>query len=365
MKPSTAPETQSLRCLCTSVGNDGFVAVHAALKAYYGDSITIIGCDVRADAYGLYLADKGYVLPRREDPAFAETLLDIVAQEHCSIIYPLSTFDQEYFAEHVGFYERKGLTVVASDLRSVAIANDKLKLYELCQRAGIPVAAFVPLREPSSLEIGLNALGYPERPVVFKLARGTGARGLALVQQGETIFASLHNSDGPPRMSPEELGHALAYMKERTGVLCEYLPGDEYSIDVLSMAGEPIVSVVRKRYASLGGLALHAEVIEDAEVRCLAEAVVRELGLSYTSNVQVRRDVYGAACLMEVNPRIPGTIGLTVQAGVNMPALGLELAQGRKVPNRFSVEYGMRVMRYWGGYYHHGPLLNGHPGSQS
>jgi carbamoyl-phosphate synthase large subunit len=357
MNGLTASENSSLRCLCTSVGNDGFVAVQAALKSYYGDAIKIIGCDARADAYGLYLSDKGYVVPSREDPDFTAALLDIAAQEHCSVIYPLSTFDQEYFAEHVGFYQRKGLGVVVSDLRSVSIANDKLKLYQLCQRAGIPVAAFVPLRESTALSVGLKALGYPERPVVFKLSRGTGAKGLAIVQAGETIFDSFDRSGGPPRMSPEELTYSLAHMKGMAGILCEYLPGDEYSVDVLSVCGAPIVSVVRKRYASSGGLALHAEVIEDGEVRGVAEAAVRELGLSYTSNVQVRRDTYGAACLMEVNPRIPGTIGLTVQAGVNMPALALELARGRSVPNRFSIKYGMRVMRYWGGLYHTDGLL--------
>jgi carbamoyl-phosphate synthase large subunit len=346
------------------VGNDGFVAVQAALKAYYGHAITIIGCDVRPDAYGLYLADKGYVVPKRDEAGFAETLLDIAAREQCSVIYPLSTFDQEYFARYAGFYQHQNLGVVVSDFLPVSIANDKLKLYELCQKIGIPVASFVPVRERSSLTIGLQALGYPDRPVVFKLARGTAARGMAIVEAGETVFKSLHHNGGPPRMSPEELACTLAHLDETTGVLCEYLPGDEYSVDVLSMRGEPIVSVVRKRYTSSGGLALHAEVIEDTEVQALAEAVVRELRLSYTNNVQVRRDVYGSPCLMEVNPRIPGTIGLTVQAGVNMPALALELTRGRKLPNRFSIKYGMHVMRYWGGYYHDGALLSGYPGLQ-
>jgi carbamoyl-phosphate synthase large subunit len=351
----TVTSDDRLRCLCTSVGNDGFVAVHSALKAFYGETITIIGCDIRPDAYGLYLADKGYLVPERNSSGFIEKLMKILRQEKCSVIYPLSTFDQEYFAAHRDIFE--GLRVVVSDLRSVSIANDKLKLYERCRKVGIRVADYVPLYQPSSLDIALRELGYPKLPVVFKLAHSTAARGLAIIRKDGSIFESIHRSNGLPHMSGGELSNTLARMGWSSGILCEYLPGDEYSVDILSWKGEPLISVVRKRYAAAGGLALHAEVIDDAEVRGLAEAVVRELGLSYTSNVQIRRNSENLPCLMEVNPRIPGTIGLTVQAGVNMPAVALELALGKEVPNSFSVSYGMRVMRYWGGLYHRDGLL--------
>jgi carbamoyl-phosphate synthase large subunit len=346
-----------LRCLCTSVGNDGFVSVYTALKAFYGEAITIIGCDMQSNAYGLYLADRGYVVPEREAPDFTEKLLALLTEERCSVLYPLSTFDQEYFAARCDLFAARGIRTVVSDFPSVSTANDKLKLYELCQQMGLPVAAYMPLHDLASLHENLQALGYPKHPVVFKLSRGTAARGLAIVRQGASIFDSVHQTSGPPCMSPDELAQSLVRMQWQQGMLCEYLPGDEYSVDVLSWCGESLVSVVRQRYASVGGLALQAEVVDDPEVRELAEAVVRVLNLSYTSNVQVRRNARGTPCLMEVNPRIPGTIGLTVEAGVNMPALALELALGKHIAPHFSIDYGMRIMRYWGGLYHRNGLL--------
>ena len=312
---------------------------------------------MRPDAYGLYLADKGYVVPKRDDPDFLERLLDIVAQEQCSVIYPLSTIDQEYFAAHDDFFGKRGIRMVVSDFHSVSTANDKLKLYDLCKQTGIPVADYVPLPEVALLDRALHDLGYPQQPVIFKLSQGTAARGLALIQEGVSLFASIHQPSGPLQMSPAELSQSLNRMQWAHGILCEYLPGDEYSVDVLSWHGESLVSVVRQRYASVGGLALHAEVVDDLEVRELAETVVRELNLSYTSNVQFRRKADGTPCLMEINPRIPGTIGLTIEAGVNMPALALELALGRPVSRQFSIDYGLRIMRYWGGFYHRDGLL--------
>ncbi len=347
-----------LGCVCTSAGIDGFAAVYSALKECYGQTISIVGCDIRSDAYGLYLADQGYIVPRLDDPAFAQTLIDIARQEHCRVIYPLSSPDQDYFAAHHGLFEEHGMRVLVSDLHSVSIANDKLKLYELCQQRGIPVAAYVPLNDLSSLDAALQHLGYPRQPIVFKPNRGSGGRGLAIIREGASIFESLHQRNGPPQMSSKELGPFLAQGSWSPGILCEYLPGDEYSVDVLSLGGESLVSVVRKRHSILGGTAWHAEVVDDAEMRRLATIVVRELNLSYISNVQFRRNEQGTPCLLEVNPRTPGTIGLTVQAGVNMPALGLALALGKRIPDQFSIKYGMRIMRYFGGYYHDGSLLS-------
>lgn len=355
---STGQTDKPLVCLCTSAGIDGFVAVYSALKEFYGETISVIGCDIRPDAYGLYLADKGYVVPRLDAPDFAEALIHIARFEHCDVIYPLSSPDQEYFAAHRDLFEAHGMRVIVSNLASVSTANDKFELYELCRRAGLPVAFYIPLTDPSSLDVALHKLGYPKQPVVFKLSHGSGGKGLAIVRQGASIFESVHRKNDPPQMSPKELFHTLAQMGWQQGVLCEYLPGDEYSVDVLSWHGKSLVSVVRKRYASIGGTAWHAEVVDDAEMCRLAETVVRELNLSYTSNVQFRRNVHGTPCLMEVNPRTPGTIGLTVQAGVNMPALGLALALGKHIPEQFSIQYGMRIMRYFGGYYHNNSLLS-------
>ena len=57
------------------------------------------------------------------------------------------------------------------------------------------------------------------------------------------------------------------------------------------------------------------------------------IGLSWVGNVQSRRDRAGAARLLEVNPRFPGTMPLTVAAGVDMPAICLAMALGSPAPS--------------------------------
>jgi carbamoyl-phosphate synthase large subunit len=52
------------------------------------------------------------------------------------------------------------------------------------------------------------------------------------------------------------------------------------------------------------------------------------------ANVQLRRDRAGRAALLEVNPRFPGALPLTIAAGVDIPSLVVDLFTGRELPER-------------------------------
>jgi carbamoyl-phosphate synthase large subunit len=71
----------------------------------------------------------------------------------------------------------------------------------------------------------------------------------------------------------------------------------------------------------------------DPELETFARDVVEALGLPFVSNVQIRRDRSGRPALLEVNPRVPGSLALTVAAGVDMVTLALDALRGRAVPD--------------------------------
>jgi carbamoyl-phosphate synthase large subunit len=73
--------------------------------------------------------------------------------------------------------------------------------------------------------------------------------------------------------------------------------------------------------------------VADRELEQTARRVAEAIGLVGVANVQLRRDAEGRAALLEVNPRFPGAMPLTVAAGVDMPSLALDLALGRPLPD--------------------------------
>jgi len=57
------------------------------------------------------------------------------------------------------------------------------------------------------------------------------------------------------------------------------------------------------------------------------------IGLTTVANVQVKGAADGEPALLEVNARFPGTMPLTIGAGVDMPRLAIGEALGTPIPD--------------------------------
>lgn len=341
---STGSALKPITVLTTSVGNDGFPSVLKALRENGEREVRIIGVDANPSAAGLFLADRGEVVPMRSDPdALTDRITKLCAE--ADVFLPLSTEDQEFYRSRAEVF---GVPVVTSSLAALRAANDKLALLESCSPVGIPCPRFARLTSLTDLPAAAASLGYPDKPFVLKTNRGQGASGVKVVDPSlnpvdrffdrnnlhvryEDVVAGLTLADPLPNMH-----------------LAEYLPGREYSVDVLCDSGVTLAAVVRHRLATLYGLATHAKVVDEPATEAAARHVVEHLGLSYVVNVQFRADSGGVSRLMEVNPRIPGTIGLTVAAGVNMPYLAVKIALREHPGDIPRAESGTELIRHWG-----------------
>jgi carbamoyl-phosphate synthase large subunit len=335
-----------LTVLATSVGNDGFPSVLEALRANGERAVRVVGVDVRESAAGLHLADAAALVPPRSRPDELVAALRRLAGAHgADVLLPLSTEDQPFFAEHADRFD--GLPVVVSDPAALAVANDKLELLLACEPAGVPCPRHRSVHDVAGLASAAAELDYPRRPFVFKLNRGTGANGVKIVDPRLRPADRFLDRDNL-RITYDDLVTGLADFDELPPAhLAEYLPGAEYSVDVLCDRGRPLRAVVRERLSVLYGLATHAIVVADTAAETAAAKVVELLGLHHVVNVQLRCDAAGTPRLLEVNPRIPGTIGLTVAAGVNMPYLAVKQALGEPLGDLPEPKIGTELVRTW------------------
>lgn len=331
--------------LATSVGNDGFPSVLEALRANGERDVRVVGVDVRESAAGLHLADAGALVPPRNRPdELVDALRRMATTYDADVLMPLSTEDQPFFAERANLFG--GLPVMVSRPAALAVANDKLELLRVCEPAGVPCPRYVPVRTPAEVDAAAAQLGWPARPFVFKLNRGTGAQGVKIVDPELGRFARLLDRDNM-RIRYDDLRAGLDGAELPPAHLAEYLPGAEYSVDVLCDQGIALQTVVRERLATLYGLATHAVVTQLPAAAQIAGRVVELLGLHHVVNVQLRCDQAGTPRLLEVNPRIPGTIGLTVAAGVNMPYLAVKQALGEPLGEIPGPKVGTELVRTW------------------
>ena len=81
------------------------------------------------------------------------------------------------------------------------------------------------------------------------------------------------------------------------------------------------------------GVAIAGRTVHDDGLIDEATRVAQMIGLQGIGNVQFRRAADGTPGLLEVNPRVPGTLTLTAAAGVDMCSLALADLLGGPVPD--------------------------------
>jgi carbamoyl-phosphate synthase large subunit len=181
---------------------------------------------------------------------------------------------------------------------------DKLALAQRC--AGV---VRVPRTELLGPAIDPASWTYP---LIIKPRTGSGSRGIVSVGSA----AGLAALDRSPAL-----------------LVQEFLPGEEYSIDVLADAsGHVIASVPRLRARVDSGVSVGGRSVHDPELIAFGRIVAEATGITYVANVQCKRDADGRPALLEVNPRMPGTLGLTIASGVDMPRLALAALRGEPLP---------------------------------
>ncbi len=339
---------RDITVLATSAGNDGFPAVLDALKANGERNIRVLGVDSDEAAAGIRICDKGWTVPSRiAAKELLDQLLSIARAEQVDVLYPLSTEDQEFFALHRSAFESVGIKVVTSSLEALRVSNDKLALLRRATEAGVPCPVFVELTDVSELDALVQHLGFPAQPCVIKLNRGTGSRGVKIIDANidptERLFDRMNH-----RVGLDDVKAGLCHPSMLPPLhLCEYLPGREYSVDVLCNNGKTISSVVRDRKSTLFGMATHAIVVDLPVIDQHARSIVEACGLSYVVNVQFRCREDGTPCLLEINPRIPGTIALSTAAGINMPYLAVKLVLDEPIGPLQKPVFGTQLARYW------------------
>jgi carbamoyl-phosphate synthase large subunit len=304
------------RVLVTGAGGPAAVAAMLDLLG----AVDWIAADIDPHAVGLYLvpADRRVLVPRGDDPALVDRLLEECIRHRVDVLWP--TVDTELLpvAAATDRFATAGVRVLAAPVPALETCLDKWRLVERCRDV---------VRVPRT-EVLTTAtdLGRWPLPYVLKPRQGSGGRGVR-------IAGGPQDAAGVPR--------------DGSYLVQEYLPGEEFSIDVLARPdGSVAAAVPRRRDKVDSGIAVAGRTVRDTGLEVFGAAVATAVGLTGVGNVQARRDGEGRPALLEVNPRLPGTMPLTVAAGVDMPAWALRSLLGGDVPDGLAYRE-VAVVRHW------------------
>src|ERR687888_1374872 len=304
--------------LLSAAGAPGSARLIRALHENGERAVRIVGTDMNENAIGRFLCDAFHRVPPGSDPAYADTILELVERERVDVVLPQSSFDLQALAET---RERFPVPVLVSSPDTVHRSNDKAESYALLQRIGVPTIQFRRVAGAREVEAAARELGYPDRAVCFKPVFSSGSRGFRILDPTvDRAHQLLHERPGSVAMRLEEALELLPADGGTELLVMELATGGERTIDGFGDGSEIVLGHPKTREAMRAGLAMYFVTLDDPELMRLSNLIVAELGIEHFFNIQLVGEH-----VIEINPRISTIV---YQDDLNIPYLGVKRALG-------------------------------------
>ena len=306
--------------------------IHNALK--YSKDFNLFGGS-SVDDHGKYVY-KNYIdnIPFIDDENLLDCLNDIIEKYDIDLIYPSH---DDVVLKLSELKEDLNAQIIVSDEKTCDICRSKRKTYEFFKDEEFTPKVYDIEKESfdeeneSKLEEISKGLEFP---IFLKPDIGQGAKGVAIANSLDDLK---HHFNENPDLVP-----------------VEYLPYEEYTIDCFSSKGELLYCEKRERIRIKDGISVNATTIEtEDEVREIAEIINSKLSFDGAWFFQLKKDRNDEYRLLEIAPRIAGTMSLHRNTGINFPLLTLythlgidvsiisnrnKLTIDRALTNRFNYE---------------------------
>jgi carbamoyl-phosphate synthase large subunit len=260
----------------------------------------ILATDSSSLSAGFFMADANEVIPEADDQSFVDRLFRIVKMYQVEVLMPSSGFDIYPYSENRKQLAEIGAEAIVSDRDKLEICRDKMLTFQtLSNTFVLPFTT----AEPDKIETF---------PVLAKPRFGKGSRGIVKIDDESDLRYILSKRDDL--------------------VFQEYLPGTEYTVDVLSdLNGKPLMAVPRIRMQTKAGISTKGRVLRDPSLEIDCMKIAEYIGIRGPCCMQMKESEEGRLKLIEVNPRMGGGTIFTTLAGANFPALLLEIIEGKQI----------------------------------
>lgn len=147
----------------------------------------LIATDMSPYAPALYFADAQYLVPRIDDPAYLDTILDICRKEDIQVVTTFIDPEIQLLARERPRFQALGVTVLAPDEATARLCFDKYEMFLFLREHQIPTA--MTWGDLAEFEQAHQA-GQARFPVFVKPRTGSGSVGARKV-------ASMEETAGP------------------------------------------------------------------------------------------------------------------------------------------------------------------------
>lgn len=304
------------RVLLGSCG--GLTGIYLAKRYRRDSSLYVVGADCSEVNAGRHFVDDFVLLPRTSDPFYIEALVNVLCAQ--SIDYYIPTYSTEI--KNVSEYENELRTLapttsfVVCPSETFLILDDKRRMHKAFSEAGLPIPKL------------FSDVEDAEFPCFMKRRVGSGGFGCALVKTRQMYSALSMNY-------PDAL-------------FFEFVDGEELTIDCMFDTRGSLISYnQRKRIKTLGGAAIISKNDYSVDMNSYLQKIAANWIFKGCVNFQCIVH-NGQPFFTDVNLRFPsGGLPLTVESGIDVPRLLIELLSGEDLKPSSSDRLPRTMYRYF------------------
>jgi len=262
--------------------------------------VRIVASDSNPFSAGFFMSDAYEVLPEIDSKLYITRLLEIVTKHKINVLMPSSGYDIYQYSANKEKLLKLGALPVVSDIKTMKICRDKIQTFNYLSK---------------KFELPFTTLDYKKVkgfPLIAKPRYGKGSKGIVKINNENELTYVRFNSENL--------------------IFQEYLPGTEYTIDVLSdMECEPILAVPRIRVETRAGISTVGTIVKNENISETCKSIAKYLKIRGPCCIQMKESNDGILKIVEVNPRMGGGTIFAALAGANFPAMILDMVNGKKL----------------------------------
>lgn len=338
--------------LLTAAGSPSAPGLIRCLKNNGERDVRVIGTDMKADPTINQMCDSVHLVPAASADNYIDALLDVCKKEHVDVLIPGISQELPKLQNRISDFEKIGTKVSVSRGEGLLIANDKIALYEYMKEHGFQIPEYRIVQSIEDFIEACKSIGYPHKAICIKIKDGSGSRGIRIIDPQRSRYEIFAGEKPNSFFTTYE--DMLSILREAKIfpqlMIMDYLPGLEYSVDLLAEHGKTLYIVGRESNIINASIPQEATLAKNEEAYTLAKEIVYSLQLDGNVDLDFKFDENGHPQLMEINPRLAATLSVIAAGGCNLLYLRVKQLLGEKLPN-VQVQYGVKLKRRYGEYF--------------
>lgn len=334
-----------MKILLTGTGFPGTHSIISSLRESF-DDVLIYGIDAQEHDLCKIFVNDFDVAPHGSDPSYPDFILNLCREKKIDVILPTTTAELPSLQKIYKKLKDNGTMIPMCWKTDYNDLNNKWLIMRVAESLGIPVPKNKLVRTFEDLHTSIyTTLGYPEKECCIKPVISNGGKGFYRI-----AALSLHSyySNDSKRINYNELLNLLPHSGTFTPhlVAMEYLPGREYTVDMLADRGRMIYAVPRTRDWIRSGISFVSTTVRHDDIITWCETLASNLHIHGPCGFQFREDENGIPKLIECNPRLQGGSSLCVMSGADIFADAVHLAMGESIDEP-AINWGIKMIRFY------------------